>query len=129
MTAEDYCTVTDVRNYLGLTSADNMGPSDSIITGFISNASRTVDAYALRQFSGTESKVEWFDTTWGLGHLTLSALSILSLLLNLPIPSELSPLSPLAVTVQPIDAFSPTKRLESSRSSTRLKKPLGNESK
>ena len=79
MTAEDYCTVTDVRNYLGLTSADNMGPSDSIITGFISNASRTVDAYALRQFSGTESKVEWFDTTWGLGHLTLSARPVNSL--------------------------------------------------
>ena len=73
MTAESYCTATDVRNYLGLESADNMGPSDSIITGFIANASRTIDAYALRQFSGTEDKVEWFDTAYGLQHLTLSA--------------------------------------------------------
>ena len=73
MTAESYCTVTDVRNYLGLSSSDNMGPSDTVIAGFIENSSRTVDAYALRQFSGTENKVEWFDTAYGLQHLTLSA--------------------------------------------------------
>lgn len=79
MTAESYCTVTDVRNYLGLESGDNMGPSDSVITGFISNASRTIDAYALRQFSGTENKVEWFDTAYGLQHLTLSARPVNSL--------------------------------------------------
>ena len=79
MTAESYCTVTDVRNYLGLESADNMGPSDSVISGFIENASRTVDAYALRQFSGVESKVEWFDTAYGLKHLTLSARPVNSL--------------------------------------------------
>ena len=73
MAAESYCTFTDVRNYLGLESGNNMGPSDSVITGFISNASRTVDAYALRQFAGTEDKVQWFDTAYGLQHLTLSA--------------------------------------------------------
>ena len=73
MAAEDYCTVTDVRNYLGLTADDSMGPSDAIITGFIANSSRTVDAYALRQFSGTETKVEFFDVSHGLMHLTLAA--------------------------------------------------------
>ena len=79
MAAEDYCTTTDVRNYLGLADSDGMGPSDSVIGGFITTASRMVDAYALRQFASTETKVEWFDTAYGLEHITLSHRPVASL--------------------------------------------------
>lgn len=79
MTAEDYCTVAEVRNYIGIASSDSFGADDTAIGGFITNASRIVDAYALRQFASTESVVEWFDVSYGLQHLTLSKRPVASL--------------------------------------------------
>ena len=79
MAAEDYCTVADVRAYLGLSASDNMGPDDSTIASLITNSSRMIDAYAQRQFSSQESVVEYFDTAFGLQHLTLSKRPVASL--------------------------------------------------
>ena len=79
MAAEDYCTVSEVRDYIGIASDDGFGADDTAIGGFITNASRTVDAYALRQFASSESVVEWFDVAYGLQHLTLSKRPVASL--------------------------------------------------
>lgn len=79
MAAEDYCTVSEVRNYIGIASSDGFGADDTAIGGFITNASRQVDAYALRQFASSESVVEFFDVAYGLQHMTLSKRPVASL--------------------------------------------------
>lgn len=78
MTAIDYCTLADVETYCGVNFSDGIGPSDSEVATMITNASRMVDAYAGRQLAGTETHVEWFDSTTRLQHLVLSNRPVVS---------------------------------------------------
>lgn len=78
MTAIDYCTLAEVETYAGINFSDGIGPTDSEIATMITNASRMVDAYAGRQLAGTESHVEYFDSTTRLQHLVLSNRPVVS---------------------------------------------------
>ena len=71
MTAIDYCTLAEVETYAGINFSDGIGPTDDEIATMITNASRMVDAYAGRQLAGTETHVEYQDSTERMRHLVL----------------------------------------------------------
>jgi len=78
MTAIDYCTLAEVETYAGINFSDGIGPSDSEIATMITNASRMVDAYAGRQLAGTETFVEYQDSSERMRHLVLRNRPIVS---------------------------------------------------
>ena len=71
-TALDYCTLADVENYTGVDFSDGIGPTESQIATMISNASRTLDAYAGRQIAGQLTATEYFDTNSSMKHIVCS---------------------------------------------------------
>jgi hypothetical protein len=78
MTAIDYCTLAEVEAYSGVNFSDGIGPTDAEIATMITNASRLVDTYAGRQLAGTETHIEYFDSTTRMKHLVLGNRPIIS---------------------------------------------------
>jgi len=78
MAAEDYATLAEVEAYAGVNFSDGIGPDDTQIGTMITLASRLMDAYAGKQFAGTETHTEWFDSALYQYHIVLAQRPVVS---------------------------------------------------
>lgn len=78
MAAEDYATLAEVEAYAGVDFSEGIGPNDTQIGTMITLASRLMDAYAGKQFAGTETHTEFFDSALDMYHLVLSKRPVVS---------------------------------------------------
>ncbi len=78
MAEQDYATLAEVEAYAGVDFSEGIGPSDSQIGTMITLASRLMDAYAGKQFAGTEAHIEYIDATLSLRHAVLAERPVVS---------------------------------------------------
>jgi hypothetical protein len=79
MAEQDYATLAEVEAYAGVDFSEGIGPNDTQIGTMITLASRLMDAYAGKQFAGTETHTEYFDSSLRMYHLVLSERPVVSI--------------------------------------------------
>ena len=130
MAAEDYCTVADVRAYLGLSCERQHGPDDSTIASLITNSSRMIDAVRPTTilFTGERRWVFWYRIWPSASRRSPNVPSLPWQVLKLRITVR-SRRSPSVLTEHLMTAISPIPMLESLLSITHSPKNCETESR